>query len=358
MSKKLKIGIAGFGMIGPVHLRRIFDKSMDLAEIIAIADPDTNQTESNLEKTVEEITKFNPQLKRSEIMDNLELYDDYYDMLSDDLDVVHICLPHDIHLQAIEDALSAGKNVIVEKPLALNLKEAHEISQLQSSYNKKIALISQNRYNEEITWLMKQILETGLEPRSIEFSVDWFREQSYYNQNNGWRGKNKSALGGVLTNQTYHQLDLALWIMNYKGEDIKILDKINSINKDLHPDIEVFDTVEGTIKLPEGHIYYYGTTCNHEKLDLTKFKVNFNNGYVELINRNGKVSAKSDFFLVPETFDSNKEQYKTQLGRPSYGFGHGDNIRYSYEAFLRGNTPPISVEDGIRILKVTDEILK
>ncbi len=363
MAEKLKVGIAGFGMIGPVHFYNIWKKSRDLAEVVAIADPDENQIRAGLEKAIGDIRLLSPEITDAEIerLRKTRTFNNYMSLFygnSADINVVHICLPHDMHLGVIERGIKNDKHIIVEKPLVLSSLEARHILRIQKihRYQKKIGLISQNRYNDEISWLKQQI-DKYWPIKGIEVNVDWYREQKYYDLNEGWRGKNRRALGGVLTNQAYHQLDLALWLMDYKGEDIDIEDRVNSTNKNLHPNIEVSDTVSGIIRLDNGFIKYYGTTCNPEKIDITKFKVHFNKGYIELINEGGKVYTISDFLEVPEEFDKRKDAYNLQLGRPSYGFGHADNIRYAYEAMLNGTTPPISLEDGINVLKVTDAIL-
>ena len=109
--------------------------------------------------------------------------------------------------------------------------------------------------------------------------------------------------------------------------------------------------------LDNARINYYATTCNPEKKDITRIKVHFDQGYVEFNTTPEGVSGKSDFLQVPE-FTRDQKLYKTSLGRPSYGFGHGSNIRYAYESFLSEEIPPISFHDGKLVLKVCDEILK
>ena len=62
-----------------------------------------------------------------------DFYADYHQMLRDPLiDVVHICLPHHLHLEAILAALAAGKHVFTEKPVALNIGEVSAIKRSEA----------------------------------------------------------------------------------------------------------------------------------------------------------------------------------------------------------------------------------
>ncbi len=372
MTQKLKVGIAGFGMIGPVHALHILSKSNDLAQLVAIAEPQKDSLDSKLEKTLGELKlKNNSDINQAVnyLRHNLRIYGDYKEMLEKEhLDVLHICLPHDMHYGAVENGVKKGKSVIVEKPLAMDQYEAAKLIHFSEYSDAVLGFISQNRYNSEIFWLRYQIENFG-PVIGVDLKVDWFRDQKYYDENCGWRGKNKSAFGGVLTNQGYHQLDLALWLMNFRYDtNITIEEKGNTIDKKLHPNIEVPDKVKGKIIFPQGigFINYYITTCNREKTDLTKFKVHLEKDrYIELINNNGNIMINHNFLdkscirNLIEKLKEEKQENKTSLGRPSYGYGHGDNIRDIYLSILNKQIQPIvSPSDALNVLRVTDKILE
>lgn len=112
----LKVGIAGFGFMGRTHYRCW--KSIENIDIAAICDlnPELQQDalmSGNIEKVDEAID-----------ISGSRLYNDFEKMLSDEkLDAVSITLPTYLHADYSIKALSAGVNVLCEKPMALNVED-------------------------------------------------------------------------------------------------------------------------------------------------------------------------------------------------------------------------------------------
>ena len=112
MTKKLKVGIIGCGGIA-------FEKHMpglaklDGVELIAFC----NRTRSKVERAAAEFG-----IKESFI------YQDYNELINNpEVDLVHICTPNDTHAEISIAAMEAGKDVMVEKPMALNAEEAEKM---------------------------------------------------------------------------------------------------------------------------------------------------------------------------------------------------------------------------------------
>src|SRR5690606_29571655 len=77
-----------------------------------------------------------------------EYFIDYHEMLErSDLDVVNICTPSGMHAEMGIAAAKAGKHVIVEKPMALSLKDADELIKACDENVVKLAVCFQNRFN-------------------------------------------------------------------------------------------------------------------------------------------------------------------------------------------------------------------
>lgn len=67
---------------------------------------------------------------------NIEnVFYDYNELLKSDIDTVYIALPNNLHYKFTKEALQANKNVIVEKPITTNYKEALELSKLAKDRN-------------------------------------------------------------------------------------------------------------------------------------------------------------------------------------------------------------------------------
>ena len=164
-----------------------------------------------------------------------------------DLDCVHICLPHHLHVSATTACVERGIHVLQEKPLSINAKEGLKLIQLEQKYpDTKICVCFQNRFNETFQTL-KQIVQSKKfgEIIGIKGIVTWFRPESYYTDK-PWRGKLDTAGGGVLINQAIHTLDL-MQLLCGPVDTIK-----GNVSQLLDYQIEVEDTASAHIKFKNG----------------------------------------------------------------------------------------------------------
>ena len=142
MKTKVQIGLIGSGFITSIHCEAL--KRCSDAEITAVASP----TKGNAEKFAEKHG-----IPHS--------FSDYRKMLEmDQLDLVVIGVPNDLHCQITLDAAAAGKHVLLEKPMCLNLGEADQM--VNACRKAKIKLM----YAEELCFApkyvrLKQLLDSG-----------------------------------------------------------------------------------------------------------------------------------------------------------------------------------------------------
>ncbi|OIQ12671.1 Gfo/Idh/MocA family protein [Neomoorella thermoacetica] len=90
----------------------------------------------------------------------LPVYSDYGDLLACDIAAVAIATPAATHYQVAREALLAGKDVFVEKPLALSRAEAEELVALAESKNRILMVGHLLLYQPAVQWL-KRYLESG-----------------------------------------------------------------------------------------------------------------------------------------------------------------------------------------------------
>jgi len=176
-------------------------------------------------------------------------YRDISGMVTDNkVDLVIVCTAHPFHkLPAIESA-RAGANVLVEKPLASDLSDCDEMIKVCKEQNVKLGVISQRRWYEPVK-RVKDAIESGKIGKPVLATVTMlgWRDKAYYDSDS-WRGTWKTEGGGVLVNQSPHQLDILLW---YMGE----IDEVYGIWRNLnHPYIEVDDTALAIIRFRNGAV--------------------------------------------------------------------------------------------------------
>ncbi len=102
--------------------------------------------------------------ERNEVAANeckLHVYESYEDMLSDEkLDLVVIATPNDVHHDLAIQALKAGKNVVCEKPVAMNSTELEDMIKTAKECGKMF-MVNQNRRWDADFLVMKEIFQSG-----------------------------------------------------------------------------------------------------------------------------------------------------------------------------------------------------
>lgn len=134
-------------------------------------------------------------------------------LLSDpELDSVSLCLPHHLHGPCIEQALAAGKHVLVEKPFALNHDEARVVAESCRRSGLVVQPVCQHRF-DYVVRSVREIVEQDLgKICMVRAHLECRRAREYY-ADSDWRGRWATEGGSVLINQAYHVLDLLLWLV-------------------------------------------------------------------------------------------------------------------------------------------------
>lgn len=171
------------------------------------------------------------------------------------VEAVSICTPSGLHADYAVQALRAGKHVMVEKPLALNVKDCLSIVEAEKKSGKYCAVISQNRVTDS-TAFVKQAVDSGKLGKIIctDVHMKYHRSEEYY-ASSDWRGTWKMDGGGALMNQGIHGIDLMRYIM---GE----VHSVSAVCKTLLHKIEVEDTAVASIEYKSGALgVLTGTTA-------------------------------------------------------------------------------------------------
>ncbi len=190
--KKIRFAVIGCGHIGKRHAEMILGN--DEAELVALCD--SGQKE-NLG-----IDKYDvPFFSSCEELLGAGL----------DIDVVNVCTPNGLHATHAIQALEAGKNIVVEKPMGLTKAACEEVIYKSLQRSKKVFIVMQNRYSPPSVWL-KEIMDNKTLGEIFMVQVDcyWNRDDRYYKPG-GWKGT-KDLDGGTLFTQFSHFIDIMYWL--------------------------------------------------------------------------------------------------------------------------------------------------
>ncbi|MDR0709145.1 MAG: Gfo/Idh/MocA family oxidoreductase [Spirochaetaceae bacterium] len=141
------------------------------------------------------------------------VYSDYKQILDDPaIDLVSICTPPYVHAEMAVAFLKAGKNVIVEKPMAASLEECDAVIKAVKKSGRVFSPVAQNRFTDPFMKL-KKTLDTGKAGKVVHAQVDslWWRGHCYYDL--WWRGLWEKEGGGCTLNHAVHHIDLLGWML-------------------------------------------------------------------------------------------------------------------------------------------------
>lgn len=233
--KRFNIGIIGCGSIVPKHLLAIKENAEKM-QLKALCDTNSRKLQNTLDFYIKNCNNDR---------ENIETFKDYKDMLRcDDIHIVTIATSSGIRPDIAKDALKAGKHIILEKPLALSIKDADEIINLAEKKELKVAVCHQLRFMPHITKL-KQTVDKGAFGKLLHATVHmrWNRNDDYY-KSAPWRGTWEHD-GGALMNQAIHAIDLLLWMMGP-------VERVYAEVETLYRPIEAEDTAVAVVKFKNG----------------------------------------------------------------------------------------------------------
>ncbi|MEO8906597.1 MAG: Gfo/Idh/MocA family oxidoreductase, partial [Microbacteriaceae bacterium] len=182
MSRPTRAALIGCGDISSVHFAAL--ATMPDVELVAVCDPDAGRCSA------------------AEAVHTVPGFSDHRELLREIRpDVVHITTPHHTHAQIAIDALQAGVNVILEKPLAHSREAGQSLVNAAAESSARIGICLQNRYNAPVQ-AARELLASGALGAVLgaSGSIFWHRDAEYY-LDRPWRGRWATGGGGLLMNQ-------------------------------------------------------------------------------------------------------------------------------------------------------------
>ncbi|WP_026485513.1 Gfo/Idh/MocA family protein [Caldanaerobius polysaccharolyticus] len=237
----INVAIVGAGNISPAHIKG-FLEFPQRCKIVAICD-------IYKEKAAEKKKRFG--------LNDAIVYENYKEILKmEDVDVVDICTPPYTHANIAVDSLNAGKNVIVEKPMAASLEECDKMLEASRKNKKLLSVISQNRFRTQFMKL-KKVVESGLAGDIVHAQVDsfWWRDHSYYDL--WWRGTWEKEGGGCTLNHAIHHIDMLIWLLGMPEEVQAVMNNV------AHDNAEVEDISIAILKYKNGALAQITSSVVH-----------------------------------------------------------------------------------------------
>lgn len=316
----LKVAIIGLGTVSVIHKSAI--EMSTKAKLVAVCD-------------------INPDKKEGY---SVPFYTSIEEMLEkEDIDCVHICLPHYLHVPIIKLCAEYKVHIFTEKPVALDYVQALELFEIEEKFDIKVGVCLQNRYNKTILKLKSLLVINDfgkfLGSKGI---VTWNRTMDYYNEAE-WRGKKELAGGGVIINQAIHTLDLLSYVI---GDFKSVEGKIGNFSL---KETEIEDSVMCRMEyINSGSALFFATIS---------YAVNSS---VEL----EFVFEKATFLIkdskLYKIYENDREyiceDQKLQGTKHYYGASHIDAINKFHLAILNDNKDYISVVEASKSIKTMDKI--
>jgi UDP-N-acetyl-2-amino-2-deoxyglucuronate dehydrogenase len=203
--------------------------------------------------------------------------EDFEALLADaGVDAVYIAVPH-AHLAPLaRRALEAGKHALVEKPMALSVQEAEDLSALAESRGLALGVFYELRYHPALA-LGRELVQAGaigaIQAVRIQTLID--KPFSYYEagyagrSRSNWRAQRATAGGGVLLMNTSHLLDAAWHLTGLEVE------RVSAEAGTLAAEVEVEDTAAAVLRYRGGAIgsllagaHLAGAATGDERFDL------------------------------------------------------------------------------------------
>jgi predicted dehydrogenase len=143
-----------------------------------------------------------------------EGFDDHKKMLKAvKPDIVSVSLPNILHKPVTIDALKAGANVICEKPMAMNTREAEQMLKVSRQVKRKLMINLSYRFTGEAQAL-KKVVDAGTVGDIYFARTTWHRTRGIPGFG-GWFSTKKLSGGGPMIDLGVHRIDLAMWLMGH-----------------------------------------------------------------------------------------------------------------------------------------------
>ncbi|MEO6327729.1 MAG: Gfo/Idh/MocA family oxidoreductase [Ginsengibacter sp.] len=286
-------------------------------------------------------------------------YSSLEEMLADkEVDLVVVNTPNYTHYDYVKQALLAQKHVVVEKPFAVNLEQAEELVGLSKKQNKILSPFQNRRYDSDFKTVRK-IFDEGVLGDIAEAEFHYDR----YNLNLSPKEHKETPRPGasILHDLGPHIIDQALQLFGMPASVFACL-------RALRPSSQVFDYLDillfyptTTVRLKSGYII---------KEPVPSFVLHGVNGSFlkpradvqEDMLLAGAVPGSPEWGTEPEwakgILNVNKKGATVREFVTSLQGNYLEYYEGIYDAIINNRQPPVTGEDGLKVMKIIDAALE
>lgn len=267
---------------------------------------------------------------------NATVYPTLADML-DDVDVVDICTPTDLHLEMVKQAAAAGKDIVCEKPLARTVTEAQEMIAICQAADIKLLVAHVLRFFPQYARIQQQVAAGTIGQPAI-LRLRRGSSQPQKARDNWFTDHIRS--GGMMLDLMIHDFDYARWVAG----EVKTVyaQKISSNQPDAAADhgLVILTHENGVLSHVEGSWAYPAPLFRTQ---------------AEIAGANGWLRYDSDETAVLTTYSHQQADATRDVPLPSSPLSEDPYTAQlkSFYATLKHDTPTIvSAADGLAALQI------
>ncbi|MEM2823604.1 MAG: Gfo/Idh/MocA family oxidoreductase [Thermofilaceae archaeon] len=310
---KLGVAVIGCGFIGNVHLRAW--RKVEGADVLAVVDI----IEGRAKKAAEDF-----KVPRR--------YTDYTKVLeSKDVDIVDICTPTYTHAEIAIASAKSGKHVLVEKPIALRLRDADEMIRAARGSGVKFMVAHCLRFWPEYVEA-KRLVEGGDlgEPRIARaYRLSPFPEWALWH-------KDRRLSGGVFVDMSIHDVDFLRWAL---GDVEEVFARGGTLRT---PDSTSHDYTHAILKFKNGAIAYVeGSWIQPPGFPFTT--------YLEIVGTRGMIAVDNQSPVALRVCRPGEPPIALT---PFEDDAYDKEVRHFYECVVKDKEPAIPGEEARKTLEV------
>ena len=326
----MRYALIGCGRISGNHIMAAKNNNLD---IVGLCDLITANMEDKL-------LKF-------ELQSTVSCYTDYIQMIEEQKpELVAIATESGKHAEIALECIKRGCNIIIEKPIALSLKDADRIIDAAREYHVKVCACHQNRFNKSIQKIRDAIEKNRFGKLLYGTAhIRWARDYEYYARAN-WRGTWEQD-GGALMNQCIHDIDLLRWMM---GDEIESV--VGMTDRLKHDYIEAEDLGIALVKFKNGSYGIVEGTTNVYPKNLEETLYIF--GEKGTVKAGGEAVNLIEEWRFSDYLDEAQDVIKecSEVPPNVYGFGHTKLYKDVIEAIQNDREPYVDAVAGRRALEL------